>query len=524
MTTSASQPTKSVSVVGSSALQEDLGATTHNLLSLLKQQMMVIEQLTASVDTYRFEAEVARSEVDSVREQLEERTLQLRQSRQGAEQAEYVANEAKAHAESAIQIAKDAELQTKQVRVELMVAKSQAEQHRDDATTFRELAESAKKELKQHLEKSKKELQQLQDENKALRPRVKKLQAKVEELTVQCQTKDKELEKVRREAADCREKAQVATQQLQSCQKQAAAATRDAKEAHKFAQRVAQQASRKVLQQTDQTVEGTRCNEEGTDLGLTVPSTIGAPEPDPALQAELKRLRQERDQARAEARQFKKEALLLVKKKARDSVSVENAVQIQSQQTQQYSALRQPNSQERASVSHYRRETAPSTSTHREPPPPQHPGCTPYRSDSLLEAIARPSQHHGNATARDDRSSDRPDADGYAVRMACNPHTNPTPRRHDGDRASTSHTGGGAFGDEEPMEALVTQYKSLKKKIDQKIWQSIKTVEQQPPPSHQRQSRAPPARNAAPSQPPPVLEYRLSRYNAVSKTWGINNE
>jgi myosin heavy subunit len=515
MTTSASQPTKSVSVVGSSALQEDLGATTHNLLSLLKQQMVVIEQLTASVDTYRFEAEVARSEVDSVREQLEERTLQLRQSRQEAEQAEYVANEAKAHAESAIQIAKDAELQTKQVRVELMVAKSQSEQHRDDATTFRELAESAKKELKEHLETSKQELQQLKDENKVLRPRAKKLQAKVEELAVQCQTKDKELEKLRRVAAECREKAQVATQQLQSCQKQAAAATRDAKEAHKFAQRVAQQASQKVLAQTDSTIEGTRCNEEGTDHGVTVPSTIGATEPDPALQAELKRLRQERDQARAEARQFKKEALLLVKKKARDSVSVENAVQTQSQQTLQYPALRQHDSQKRPPVSHSLREVEPSTSTTYREPPPQHPGSSPYRSDSLLEAIARPSQHHGYAAARDDRSSDRPDADGYAVRIASNPNTHPTPRRHLG----------GAFSYEEPMEALVTQYKSLKKKIDQKIWQSIKTVEQQPPPSHQQQSRAPPSRNAVPpSQPPPILEYRLSRYSAVSKTWGINNE
>lgn len=510
-------------MVGSSAIQEDLGATTHNLLSLLKQQMMVIEQLTASVDTYRFEAEVARSEVDSVREQLEECTSQLRQSRQQVEQAEYVANEAKAHAESAIQIAKDAELQTKQVRVELAVAKRQADQHRDDATTFRELAESAKTELKEHLEKSKKELQQLHDDNKVLRPRAKKLQAKVDELTSQCQTKDKEVDKLRRVAAECREKAQVATQQLQSCQKQAAAATRDAKEAHKFAQRVAQQASQKVLAKTDPTIEGTQCNDEGTEPGLTVPSTVGAREPDPVVQEELKRLRQERDQARAEARQFKKEALLLVKKKARDIVSVENAVQ---QQTKQPPPTSHPISQQRAVVSHSRREAEPpSSSTYREPPP-QHPGNAPYRSDSLLEAIARPSQHRGYAASRDDRSSDRPDAEGYAVRIASNPNTNPTPRRHDGAAANAIRPGR-TFGDEEPMEALVTQYKSLKKKIDQKIWQSIKTVEQQPPPpssSHPRQPRAPPARNAAPAQAPPILEYRLSRYNAVSKTWGINNE
>jgi hypothetical protein len=514
MTTAASQQTKSVSVVGSSAVQEDLGATTHNLLSLLKQQMMVIEQLTASVDTYRFESEVARSEVDSVREQIDECRSQLRQARQETEQAEYVASEAKAHAESAIQIAKDAELQTKQVRVELMVAKSQADQFRDDSTTFRELAENAKKELKQHLEKSKKELQQYKDESKVLRPRVKKLQAKVDELTSRCQTKEKELEKLQREAVECREKVQIATQQLQSCQKQAAVATRDAKEAQRFAQRVAQQASQKVLSQTDQTIEGaTRCS---TDQRLKVPSTIGSTEPDPILQAELKRLRQERDQARAEARQFKKEALLLVKKKARDSVSVENAAQ----QAKPYPPNRHPDNQQRAPVSHPRREAGPSTSTYSEQPQ-QHP--SPYRSDSLLEAIARPTQSHGYAHARDDRSSDRPDADGYAARIASNPNTNPTPRRHHGAAAVANHLGGAAVGEEEPMETLVTQFKSLKKKIDQKIWQSIKTVEQQP---HQRQLtvRAPPAGYAAPNQPPPVLEYRLSRYNAVSKTWGINNE
>lgn len=550
-------------------------ASTSNLLALLKQQMVVIEQLTSTVDQYRIETETAQLKVESMKEDLEKSQAETAEYREAIQQAEYVASEAKSHAESAIQIAKDAEVQTKQVRVDLLVAQRQAENHRKDAESFREQTDHAQK-LAGH---QREEIRGLASKLKKLTKALEELNRQKEDLSRQNRAKDAELEKLRKSTKECQDRVQVMTQQLASCQKQAEAATKDAAEAQRFAQRVAREASQKVIASSSvahlrpHSESGSEMKvEEGGRKGPSTANAIMTDAETEVLQEQIQRLRKERDKARKEAQEFKREALALVKKKARDSVIVEKTHQQPTSQVprQLKSATRERTHPKPSQAPRHLDQYARAESDLREGGEQQRDQANyvSETSDPLVEALARQSQRQQQRLReRDDRSSSKPDADGHSSRAgsATNPASIPTPRPRESIAVEHLYqrSPGTGTGQDEPMEALVSQYKSLKKRIDQKIWQSIRAVEPPPshtlpPPSHKAQQwhppssqlqppslqqreqnrPSPPTANAFPSSPPtalqqrassqppptPLLEYRLSRFAAVNKTWGINNE
>ena len=414
--------------------------TTNNLLSLLKQQMLVIEQISQAADQARLEIEETRLQLESVKGELENAKQETICTKNEADQAKYVATEAKSHAERAISIAKESEIQTKQARMEAKMAKKQAEQAMQDSLESRAGWDAA------ILQASKAELRAEEEASRV----------------------------------------ELLTQEVLSLRVASETAKNEANDARDFAQRIVQEAQKKQIG-----------------------GEAFAPEEMRRLKRLLEKAREETIKAKNDVKSMK-DALELDRKLAREQIErirIESDTQVQGAKEKAENASFEA-SKAKAEAEVLRKEADKCRSELLRVQAQTKAELMRAQSISTEEfegTLLKAKKEIKRAKAEAERArheTEKARADAECARMEISKMIHVKRASAEADTESTRECPENRE-DSETVEGLVAKYKSLKKQVEQKIWQQVKA---------EKQTRGP---------FPHLVDYRLSRYSEISKEWGL---